>query len=129
MREILFRGKTKDNRWVDGFYMFITEEAHIIPVDTHFEYGELLDLEEIIPETLGQFTGLFDRDGIAIFEGDIIECSITYDTGCYPYSKTEIREVKYRRGCFTPLYDIEYNACKIIGNIHDNPELLKSKED
>lgn len=109
MRTILFRGK-----WVYG--SFICRET-LLDYDSGFI--------EVIPETVGQFTGLFDKNERAIFEGDIIKCTIIYDVGCYPRFESKIREVKYIEGCFMPLYNCERNTYEVIGNIHDNPELME----
>lgn len=122
MREILFRGKrVPDGDWVEGFYFreagsFIKELPSAVTTPTHLVY----------PETVGQYTGLTDKNGKKIFEGDIIKCTIIYDIGCYPHFKPEIREVKYIAGCFNPLYDCERNTYEVLGNIHDNPELLNN---
>lgn len=139
MREILFRGKQTDNgEWCEGFYS--AEEYNL---NTHsIEYipriqllGKCVSLG-VIPETVGQFTGLYDKNGKKIFEGDIIGTDIAR-----PYLIVEFRD-----GCFMfncndggkDYYDImlpilkeaqtEYKYGEVIGNIHDNPELLEGGE-
>ncbi len=116
MREILFRGKRKhivdlkDSGWVFGD--LITEEFSI--------YTKLRILIEIIPETLGQYTGLTDKNGKKIFEGDIVAL------GEYRYT-VEWKEDRLGYGYFETadrMLQCDGGHCEIIGNIHDNPELL-----
>lgn len=118
MREILFRGKRKyTGEWVEGGIMFVNGYAFIMPAGT----GSV----EVIPETVGQFTGLVDRNGKRIFEGDYIHAKRINDgtlTGGV---------VNFHNGCFAVRYFMNNPAIdilteyEIIGNIHDNPELLK----
>lgn len=114
MREILFRGKrAEDNKWVYGF---VVNGSHsIIGV---YEDGHCFCFESVIPETVGQYTGLCDKNGNKIFEGDIVR-----------FSTAHAREIKYIDGCFGfegSSIPIKYvNKFEVIGNIHDNPELLE----
>lgn len=108
MREILFRGKRKDNgEWVYGNSVLFFKETTKI-------YGELVQWREVevIPETVGQYTGLTDKNGKKIFEGDII----AYGDDRYL--------VNFGDGYFSPFDFICEDECKVIGNIYDNPELL-----
>ena len=127
-REILFRGKRVDNgEWVEGYYALIIDEYHFI-FTGQYELVPRPDFNRfhVNTETVGQFTGLTDRNGVKIFEGDIVHvkarsCSFT---GCVIYWPEEARYVcKTKSG-------IRYAICnkfefEVIGNICDNPELLE----
>lgn len=158
MREICFRGKTYDKEWVEG--------------SIHIEYGETTkdgkrdkdyrilgmrgECRYVIPETVGQFTGLYDNTkweeltteekikfllsengdtrskedwkGKPIFEGDIVKC------GKWEYGRKPMYgHIVYGTCCFcvqdinsknNPAMDL-CRDFKVIGNIHDNPELLE----
>ena len=118
MREILFRGKTACGAWVQGDLIhrkiwhskFEVVRVDDSGFDNYTEY-------EVATDTIGQFTGLTDKNGNKIFEGDIV----TVDGNCY--------EVKYMLGQFfigknMPVAYKRFD-CEIIGNIFDNPELIK----
>ena len=133
MREILFRGKrTKNGEWVYGYYTKARDylngkEMHIIfPPDVEaFPHCEFTEYEEVIPETVCQFTGLYDKNGRKIFEGDIIlyrqiPCVVKYNAktahySLYIYGKIEISGFNHDT----------MKLANIIGNIYDNPELLE----
>lgn len=138
MREILFRGKRKDNGvWVEGYLIRAYIEKYVI----QFEYDEIIYNVEVIPETIGQFTGLTDKNGNKIFEGDIVE--ETWDWSCYVNKKFIVKFVPHRGGWY-PFANGDGCGCceentiapsdngevyvRIIGNIHDNPEFLEEKK-
>lgn len=124
MREILFRGKRIDNgEWVYGNLNYGTIEIENIQ-DTYF----ISDFDvnpwdkkfyKVIPESIGQYTGLKDKNGQKVFEGDIVRWDEREWGGTY----YELVEWDY------DLLDARKNDwheyCEVIGNIHDNPELLE----
>ena len=132
MREILFRGKRTDTReWVEGYYEFGYDSetetpTHYMWVLNHTEKcGEIFT---VIPETVGQFTGLTDCNGKRIFEGDICLCDRNINR--HIDKKGFIVEFEPLRGWIGESKDgwseIEGSAwewAEVIGNIHDNPEL------
>ena len=121
MREILFRGKRTDNgEWETGSLVIIRDgcsDKEVFIADKMTGYHT-----PVIPETVGQYTGLTDKNGKKIFEGDIVRefGGETYQ-GCYEIDNVLIVEIPDTLLNFEMSYDCEY---KIIGNIHDNPELL-----
>lgn len=123
MREILFRGKTSDGEWVEGFYS--AEEYN--PYIGKIEYipriqiiGKCVSLG-VIPETVGQYTGLTDKNGAKIFEGDIIR--FEDDIGYVIYTDDDASFLVDSQNRYIAMdYSSEF---EVIGDIHDNPELLK----
>lgn len=124
-REILFRGKRVDNgEWLFGDLRHIFHgeyRAHIVDNSNGLNNG-VCGLE-VGPLTIGQFTGLTDKNGVKIFEGDIVlhkgECGLvgySYDYGMF--------EVDFDY-CFASFIDISASNCEVLGNIYDNPELLE----
>lgn len=125
-REILFRGKRVDNKkWVQG-YLFKTWNKSYILWGTINGYPNMID---IIPETVGQFTRQTDKNGVKIFEQDIVR--VKWWNGYhreYQFSNYEVYYDENQMGYY--LRGNEFNweyfyGVEIIGNIHDNPELMK----
>ena len=138
MREILFRGKRVDNgEWIQGDLVQFLPHGIVRIVTQEPPYKDA----EVDSDTVGQFTGLTDKNGRKIFEGDIIhlEYSQVFFGGVYFGEYTA--EVSYKEGCFitdgmnngdeieTPLSGFDNDEVEIIGNIHDNPELLGGESD
>ena len=137
MREILFRGKrTENGEWLEGFYEKTSGRHFIVNGFTNaLQYVQ----KEVIPETIGQYTGLKDKNGKKIFEGDIVQYQPSHM--CEPtYSVVEYCADKYNYPAFDlKKHDYEANGlqcaheegigCEVIGNIHDNPELLEAKNE
>ena len=129
MREILFRGKRADNgEWVcDNSVLFFSEKTKI--------YGALNEWREIevIPETVGQYTGLTDKNGKKIFEGDFVATTGTFDHRIYEVRFSEARcgwfPFACGDGCGCCKDEVEYpEYVEIIGNKWDNKDLLEDKE-
>ena len=138
MSEILFRGKRADNgEWIEGYYAKQSNHAcfahelkyqHFIFKDVclDFNLGGLQEFE-IIPETVGQYTGLTDKNGVRIFDGDIVECVSGGKQAVISWLKYSACFGLSFDGwcCGFDDYDFSSNDFKVIGNIHDNPEILK----
>lgn len=125
MREILFRGKKDNGEWVYGaFYAYYDFKRTIVQILTDRTNG-IPDAYEVIPETVGQFTGLTDENSKKIFEGDIVK-AITCDV----FGECFEAVVTADLDDFSLMLDIEYsNELEVVGNIHDNLELLKEGDD
>lgn len=121
MREILFRGKRiTDGKW-------ITDRPTYIKRDDDTWLADDCVIVRAIPETVGQYTGLTDKNGTKIFEGDVVNILT---------ENNEIGIVKYDEGGFEVeadgfVIDFKQNIngtdVEVIGNIYDNPELLKGE--
>lgn len=164
IRIIEFRGKRKDNReWVEG-YLIISDERYFIGIypecisslyypDDIYSFTSFV---EVIPDTVGQYTGLTDKNGTRIFEGDIVRDLTLYNAHMEyaKHGKEDIKAAeKYRNcgetavvefttenigscGCCYPefsgsgfkAYGVRLTNCEVIGNKFDTPELLKGAE-
>ena len=125
MREILFRGQRKDNgEWIEGYYVRLGEHHYILTGKLDITKGFPIFVHyEVLPETVGQYTGLTDKNGKKIFEGVIVSFNE------YHYSiewKKERCGFGFRETA-DRLLEIDGEHCEVIGNIHDCPELLKGK--
>ena len=123
MREILFRAKSvcadnpsdvSEDYWVEGSL-----------VQKSDKYGERTGIcyivkpgsfEKVLPETVTQFTGLFDKHGNKIFEGDIVSNDVF--RACVEFNDGRFIPFNGDHGIFYP------DECKVVGNVYDNPEIL-----
>ena len=136
MREILFRGKRMDDgEWVEGYLVkAVGGECMILPVTTeHCGGAEFSEGYHCDPTTVGQYTGLKDKNGKRIFEGDICRNTRTGEIVSVKWHGTMAGYVWNKRRADGFLFDFGelFRACdkyEVIGNIHDNPELLKGGE-
>jgi len=140
MRDILFRGKQVDNgEWVFGDFGRSVEYYDNGGVEHLFREGEIqlsyiAPLSEmailVIPSTVGQYTGLKDKNGKEICEGDIVRHSLfKQDYKFLVKYFEESASFRYCSGATQFTFDsVHCKYFEIIGNIHDNPELLEVKD-
>lgn len=131
MRTIKFRGKASHNgKWLYGGLIDIHGKYHILGEDDMREDGHHITQDSdrptwVEPNTVGQFTSLYDKNRKEIYEGDILKAG---DIG--------LLEVRFVRGVFAFLWngnlDDEFPTgspthewAEVIGNIHDNPKLIE----
>lgn len=129
MREILFRGKCLDDgKWIFGYY------TGPVGIDSSHEICDISDpigsRIDVAPDTVGQYTGLTDKNGTKIFEGDVV-------SGLFLYALPINGVVAFRDGAFglcwmrggwqeftafTSMCNVTH---EVLGNVHDNPELME----
>ena len=104
-----FRGRNFMGKWCTGYYLYDGQRGRHVITDG------LLDINGVVPETIGQFTGLYDKKGKPIYEGDIFDLR-------------EFRIVlrtDVEKNWMLPLDKAFCSHYAIVGNIHDNPEMMK----
>lgn len=126
MREILFRGKRLDNgEWVEGGYFFHYGECRIVAEGTVNDYIIHYPVDSA---TVGQFTGLLDKNGKRIFEWDVVRYGnrtgyVIFGTGCFC-----VQDSTTQNHPAIDLVMFQWDVT-VVGNIHDNPELMEVTPD
>lgn len=143
MREILFRGKSIHGEWIYGYLNQhrgnIRYDCDCEPIADGCYYINVWQVKidngmygqdyKVDPETVGQFTGLTDKNGVKIFEGDIVRYGqrgvVEYNSGSAQFALnfTDSIYEGFDKIPFIPFCD-----CDVLGNIYDNPELLEVSE-
>ncbi len=133
-REIIFRGKIIDNgEWAYGSLVVEEDKYYIsLNINDNIKRDDYdVYMLEVIPKTVGQYTGLHDENGEEIYEGDIVKVNgeiiaeVIWENdylGYFLYANEENSIDSFENG-EQPLYDY-WGSIEVIGNIYDNPELL-----
>lgn len=130
-REILFRGwNDKHNKWLYGYY--VNSQGFSIIITENYEEECTLENVLVNIKTVGQYTGLKDKDGKEIYEGDIVSIGnnlkavVIWFNGSFRFKDELSCKATYFEDMGVMMRD--YDVC-IIGNIYDNPELLKGGDE
>lgn len=145
MREIIFRGKRIDNgEWIEGSAINtqydVKGNKHIyigvFKMSERYPLMKFIEWFEVVPETVGQYTGLNDKNGKKIFEGDIVNVGGAFKVvrfgkheieccGCCYESHSSVGFYLESDDEEIDAYERMWDKLYVIGNIHDNPDLLK----
>lgn len=130
MREIKFRGwNPKNRKWIYGYYFVNRGEHFISPDDV---VNPLVSYDDFVvdKDSIGQYTGIKAKNGVEIYEGDIVLCrgyngymkaAVVFSHGCF--------NVGFHQGSSTKKAPILLNLkMEVIGNVHENQELLTNNE-
>ena len=135
MRPIKFRAKNINGVWYYGSLVYSDEINAAIYFQTGRGLVKTMDWVYVKPETVGQFSGLYDCNGNKIYEGDIVKWEkdglmyvVRFRHGMFYASAKECNEGILGGFPLHALTEHEDRKCEIVGNIFDNPELLKGSK-
>lgn len=139
MREIKFRGKTKDGEWVYGSLCTNPYDDDDVEIVDHSKV--FLPRESVLPDTIGQYTGLKDANGKEIYEGDLVRTAFServfgmvawHSDGYFYLLESDCIINDYGESPHSALGEVikfviddTPSRIQVIGNIHDNPELIE----
>jgi len=133
MRTIKFRGKAH-GRWIYGGLVYSDNIEPAIYFEVGNKVYKRIDWAYVDPATVGQFTGMLDKNGKEIYEGDIIKIVEKFDDEnvytsngvvCFEEGIYEVQNGKHFAYLGWLMHNDDITKLEVIGNIHDNPELLK----
>ena len=133
MRDILFRGKRLDNGvWIEGFFVekkYPLLESDVCSAFILAQHGDSFVWYPVDPSTVGQYTGLNDKNGEQIFEGDIL--TVDGEDGFFvlEFQEDTARFVMSGDSIVVDFDNFWSCEVEVMGNIHDNPELLEGGEE
>jgi uncharacterized phage protein (TIGR01671 family) len=128
MRTIKFRGKRVDNgRWVDGNLVKGYDATYIVydAFNDDYRWGFENVFIPVVPESIGQFTGLLDKNGKEIYEGDLIKSVFFEDINDEVVWNQHYCQFTFGGAEFN--VEIKPSDLEVMGNVHDNPELVTKK--
>ncbi len=128
MRAYKYRGKTVDNKWLFGSLVTTTigntKTWIVVSARGNGGWFNVIQRNYVKPDTVGQFTGQYDKNGKMIFEGDIVSIGDLMYHVIFKYSQWKFHIMTNNAYC-DPYFYSHADICEVIGNIHDNKDLLK----